>query len=240
MLKLVPVHTDTALVSPESGVRARPQAVLGRIAHVRAAAPESFDRDGLLASKIRIVDVERRGTELRVLFALGAQSLTDREKVVLRAVFEGATDSEIARRLSVTRQCVCGHVTHGLEKLGVDSRFLALQAWRCLKEFERGEHGQHRIALLKDDHDSFVSVRLEVPPRPAVEALMSVAETHVAWLVCDGLSNREIAEVRGSAERTVANQVGALFRKLQIARRTDLALILLDLEEKGVLERATV
>ncbi len=240
MLKLVPVQTDAEFTSPESGVRARPQAVLGRIAHVRAAAPEPFTRDGLLTSQIRIVDVERRGTELRVLFALGAPSLTERERVVLRAVFEGATDSEIARRLSVTRQCVCGHVTHGLEKLGVDSRFLALQAWRCLKELERGEHGHHKLAVLTEGDDTYVSARFEVPSRPAVESLMSVAETHVAWLVCDGLSNREIAEVRGSAERTVANQVGALFRKLQIARRTDLALILLDLEAKGVLQAATV
>jgi two-component system, NarL family, response regulator DevR len=61
------------------------------------------------------------------------------------------------------------------------------------------------------------------------EVRLSSAEHHVAWLVCDGLSNRDIAVERGTAERTVANQIASIFHKLGVCRRFDVAQFLLGL-----------
>ena len=59
------------------------------------------------------------------------------------------------------------------------------------------------------------------------EALgLSPAEGHVAHLAAAGHTNRGIAGLRGTAERTVANQLASIFRKLGVASRADLALIL--------------
>ena len=48
------------------------------------------------------------------------------------------------------------------------------------------------------------------------------AEIEVADLVLEGRSNAEIAELRGTSARTVANQVVSVFRKLAIQSRAEL------------------
>jgi DNA-binding CsgD family transcriptional regulator len=53
---------------------------------------------------------------------------------------------------------------------------------------------------------------------------LSPTEWLVSSLVVDGLSHREIAEKRGCAVRTVANQVSSIFRKLGISGRPELLL----------------
>lgn len=62
--------------------------------------------------------------------------------------------------------------------------------------------------------------------RASVLANLSESEQSVALLASAGLRNRDIARRRASAERTVANQLAAVFRKLGIASRAELALLL--------------
>ncbi|MEZ4219870.1 MAG: helix-turn-helix transcriptional regulator [Polyangiaceae bacterium] len=52
---------------------------------------------------------------------------------------------------------------------------------------------------------------------------LSAAEREVAMLVIRGLSNRQIAAARGTKERTVANQIASIFRKLGVGSRVELA-----------------
>jgi DNA-binding NarL/FixJ family response regulator len=58
-------------------------------------------------------------------------------------------------------------------------------------------------------------------------AKLTTAERAVAALVLEGLSNREVATLRGTSVRTIANQVGSLFRKLGVNDRTELVGLLL-------------
>jgi DNA-binding CsgD family transcriptional regulator len=51
---------------------------------------------------------------------------------------------------------------------------------------------------------------------------LSEAEHAVAWLAAEGHSNEEIARRRGSTSRTVANQLGEVYRKLGISGRREL------------------
>lgn len=60
-------------------------------------------------------------------------------------------------------------------------------------------------------------------PRPAdTPVSLSPAEQDVLELLLVGGSNREIARVRGTSERTVANQVASLFAKLGVKSRSEL------------------
>jgi DNA-binding NarL/FixJ family response regulator len=52
---------------------------------------------------------------------------------------------------------------------------------------------------------------------------LTAAEQDVMRLVLGGLSNRDIAAARVTSERTVANQISTLFRKLRVGSRAELA-----------------
>jgi two-component system, NarL family, response regulator LiaR len=54
-------------------------------------------------------------------FALG-QDLTNREREILRLLVDGLSNPEIAEQLNLSRSTVKTHVSHIMEKLGVDSR----------------------------------------------------------------------------------------------------------------------
>src|SRR5919201_151797 len=72
---------------------------------------------------------------------------------------------------------------------------------------------------------------LEVPPAPALALTnldvpsLTGAERQVAGLMLAGLTNEEIARWRGSAPRTIANQVASVFKKLNIQSRRELCVL---------------
>jgi DNA-binding CsgD family transcriptional regulator len=228
VLSLELVRLGEAGAQPKSETRISPRILAGRAPHIPVPRSTRLSCAALLAGKLGILDMERRGTELRGIFQVRQRPFTEREREVMTLLLRGASEPEIGRRFNITRQCVSGHATNALAKMGIPSKFLALQAWACLKEVERTK-GLATFAELEVSGEELVSIRSPIPMRLDLESKMSAAETHVAWLTCDGLSNREIAEIRGSSERTVANQIGSLFQKLGIARRTELAMLLLGL-----------
>jgi DNA-binding NarL/FixJ family response regulator len=54
------------------------------------------------------------------------------------------------------------------------------------------------------------------------EVILSSAEREVLQLVEEGLSNADIAKARGTAVRTVANQVASLLKKLNLGSRFEI------------------
>jgi DNA-binding CsgD family transcriptional regulator len=66
-------------------------------------------------------------------------------------------------------------------------------------------------------------VAFSVPKRAlAIPEQLSAAEREVAELMLSGLSNAEIAAFRGTALRTVANQVAVIFDKVGVGSRGEL------------------
>lgn len=215
--------------APPSQKRVSPRALAERTAHHAVSGFTRLNRESLLSGHWTILDAYRKGAELRALLRVGGPLKSPREVEILRSILAGEPDRDIGRRMGITRQCVCGHLSNGLNKVGTDSRFLALQVWRILAEVEKGRAGRAVGAEVTVKEEVLLSLRFEVPPRPELEVRLSLAESHVIWLLCDGLSNREIAFERGTAVRTVANQVASIFQKLELCRRFDVAQFLLGL-----------
>jgi len=61
-------------------------------------------------------------------------------------------------------------------------------------------------------------------PRPErlLEGVLPQAELEVVRNIVEGLSYREIARQRGTSTRTIANQIGAVFRRLRVSGRNEL------------------
>jgi DNA-binding CsgD family transcriptional regulator len=74
--------------------------------------------------------------------------------------------------------------------------------------------------------DSIV-VSAAVSPLPAV---LSESEQQIVLTLLEGRSNAEIAEARGTSVKTVANQLQAVYRKLGVGSRDELALLLIGAE----------
>jgi DNA-binding NarL/FixJ family response regulator len=77
-----------------------------------------------------------------------------------------------------------------------------------------------RASKVTIDGEELAVFSFPLPP-PALPESLSAAERDVAIALLEGLSNAEIAATRGTAPRTVANQVAALLRKLGVRSRTE-------------------
>lgn len=78
-----------------------------------------------------------------------------------------------------------------------------------------------RVSRFQAAGHNFVVISTPIAAAPKLEVL-SPAERKVVALLADGLSNEAIARVRRVSVRTIANQVAAIFRKLQIHSRIEL------------------
>jgi DNA-binding CsgD family transcriptional regulator len=63
-------------------------------------------------------------------------------------------------------------------------------------------------------------------PIVALPASLSTAEREVVRAVLAGRSNLEIADMRGTSAKTVGNQLHAIYRKLGVGSRSELAAML--------------
>lgn len=78
-----------------------------------------------------------------------------------------------------------------------------------------------RASFVEIEGERLLVLSYPVPSARLPHSLTS-AERDVALAMLGGRSNRAIARARGTAERTVANQVAAIYRKLGVRSRTEL------------------
>jgi DNA-binding NarL/FixJ family response regulator len=76
------------------------------------------------------------------------------------------------------------------------------------------------LAALESEDGELVVLSFALPADPG--ASLTPAESEVAGHILAGRSNAEIATLRRSSQRTVANQVASLFRKLGVHSRLEL------------------
>lgn len=68
---------------------------------------------------------------------------------------------------------------------------------------------------------------IELPCEPDdLPACLTEVERAVVTLLLEGLSNQEIADARRTCYRTIANQLGAIYKKLGVVSRTELVAML--------------
>jgi len=86
-------------------------------------------------------------------------------------------------------------------------------------------HGLSIERLEPDGSDALV-LSFPVPEAKQHAARLTNAERAVAQAILNGLTYVEVAERRGVSQRTIANQMAAVFTKLKVSSRLDLALLM--------------
>ncbi len=179
---------------------------------------------GIVQGRWSLVErIERDGKRLIVAHANGRggldpRRLSERENEVARLVAQGMMDKEVALELGLAQSVVAENLRQALEKLGLNSRL------ELILDYQRAPYGlAHCVGALSPQEPV---VAVEVDSSINFPQGLSQAEQDVARLVLCGKSNREIAQLRGSRPRTVANQVQAIFHKCGVVSRAELASLL--------------
>jgi DNA-binding CsgD family transcriptional regulator len=143
------------------------------------------------------------------------RGLTAREREAAEQLGRGYAPKEIAYALGLAPSTVANALGRARGKLGLGSlaELAALFAPGGLcARFAEYELAGEALAV--------ASAALLEEGRLSV---LSEAEREVVVSLLQGATNREIARRRGSAERTVANQIQSVYRKLDVRSRAELA-----------------
>jgi DNA-binding CsgD family transcriptional regulator len=126
--------------------------------------------------------------------------LSERERAVVAGVAAGKTNRAIAGELGIAVSTVASH----------------------LRGVRRKLDGKHRIDLVRE---WAAATRTDdaVPSSGRRLATLTAAEREVMRGVLAGKTNADIAAERGTATRTVANQVARIFKKMGVRSRAGLA-----------------
>lgn len=153
--------------------------------------------------------------------ALAQRRLTRDERDVLARVARGETNKEIAYDAGVAEATIASRLFRAQQRLGISSRTDVIRwmggaaAGRHI-DAERFRLGGLEVLLLDVvDHE------------PALDEL-TPSEREVALMVFQGCSDKEIAAARDASPRTVANQLRAILRKLEVSSRYELAVLVRD------------
>lgn len=162
--------------------------------------------------------VERGGRRFVLAFrnelgADGPSGLSPRERDVVAWAADGASLKEVGYAMGLATSTVGEHLKSAMRKLRVVSRAELAVVWSRLKTKEPGTD----LALVDvDGEDVFGG------DDPRVVSL-SEAEREVARRAARGESSAEIASARGTSLSTVTNQLGAIYRKLGVGSKAELA-----------------
>ncbi len=168
---------------------------------------------GLVAGRFSLVDrFVADGRRLVVAIksppsVLDPRALTERERQIVELAAEGASNKNIAYTLGIGESGVGTQLGRALRKLGLERRTELAPAMRAVAIEAR--LGAIELAV------AGVDLRMD-------DLALSSAERAVVQALLRGLSDREIAIERGTSERTVANQLRSIFRKLGVASRAEL------------------
>lgn len=143
------------------------------------------------------------------------RGLTLRERQVAEFIGQGHSCKEIGYMLGISPSAVTNCTTRAVRKLGLSSltelaAFFSPSGPRATLE----EYGVHGNRLLIGTY----------PLLPADQVVnLTDAERAVLTALLAGSTNRDIAQRRNCSEHTVANQVQAIFRKVGVHSRSELA-----------------
>jgi DNA-binding CsgD family transcriptional regulator len=165
---------------------------------------DKFDTDGrrfIVAVKNDPVHHDTRG-------------LTARERQVAEWVGLGKSSTEVAYILGVSDAAVTNCTARAQEKLGLQSR-------AELVSFFAQNGLRRKLAEVAIADDTLLVGASPLIDERTAAGLTRVENTMVVQLVA-GSTNADIASRRGVSERTVANQVQSIFRKMGVRSRAEL------------------
>lgn len=179
--------------------------------------------DALLAGRMRLVSREDDGAGGSVLgFAEANVRLSQREHGVLAAAEGGVANKFVAIEQSLACSTVSESLQTAMAKLGFAGRAEFLKVMGCLRwTANDGENpADEGVRLVGGAQLCWLFLPVEAF---RLAPCLTSAERQVVTGVLNGRTNAAIATARRTSCRTVANQLAAIYRKLGVSSRWELA-----------------
>lgn len=180
----------------------------------------------MLAGRMRLVSREDDGAGGSVLgFAAATLRLSRRELAVLAAAEGGVANKFVAIEQSLACSTVSESLQTAMGKLGFAGRAEFLKVMACLRSGAPHSHDApsvpgNGVRLLGGAELCWLFLPVEAF---GLAPCLTVAERQVVTGVLNGRTNAAIATARRTSCRTVANQLAAIYRKLGVSSRWELA-----------------
>jgi DNA-binding NarL/FixJ family response regulator len=178
--------------------------------------------EALLAGRMRLVSREDDGAGGSVLgFAAASVRLSRRELAVLAAAEGGVANKFVAIEQSLACSTVSESLQTAMAKLGFAGRAEFLKVMGCLRSSAASANdGQSGVRVVGGDELCWLFLPVEAF---GLAPCLTSAERQVVTGVLNGRTNAAIASARRTSCRTVANQLAAIYRKLGVSSRWELA-----------------
>ena len=182
---------------------------------------------GILRGRLRIVGSVTTPEHSTLWLAAGPEGgdlENPRRARVTEAILLGELPKALAARMAVSRSTISSDVMRTIRRVcgGNGSVYRVPMALALLAH---AAHGAPVAIRVEGNpwcpHAPFCSVRIERPDS-ALESRLSPAEYTVVRLILEGRAQAEMAEIRRTSPRTIANQSHAIFEKLRVSGRFSL------------------
>lgn len=150
--------------------------------------------------------------------------LTDRNVEVLRRILLGDAQKAIAFELDLAASTVSLIASRCLHALGIDCCIAKVPVLMVLAAHAEGG-GVSSFDAKQSEVGSLPRPVLLLSfrrPDTQLSKVLSSSRCSVARMRVEGLTHREIARIRGTSPRTVANQLSATFRQLCVSGRIEM------------------
>ena len=151
-----------------------------------------------------------------------ARPLETRRLSILEAVLRGSPQKCIAIDHDLAPSTIALHAKLALESLGAMDRPSRTHPLLMRVARSASKPTEARCSNLYVDADREFRVLSMPRPEQGLASVLPSAEFEVIQSLVEGLSYQEIAERRDTSSRTVANQISAVFRRLQVSGRNAL------------------
>lgn len=231
------------LVSPQWRVEPVPESLKQQAEAADAAATEELEL-ALLWKQLRgghchVVHASFNEQRCLVVLAPGGDSVSmpARSKWlgILESVLCGNDQKTVAIDLALAPSTVALNARLGLESLGVHTKAsrvhpLLMLAAKAARDNDATMTGQ--LSTISTQRGSLTVVSIPRPDR-LLQGRLPPAELSVIANLVEGATYREIAFMRGTSPRTIANQITAVFRRLRVSGRNELVHCLFQRERQA-------
>ena len=153
-----------------------------------------------------------------------ANPLLGRRLAILQAVLGGVGQKNVAIDQGLAPSTVALNARQGLEQLGLTCKPSRVHPLLMLAAKAGAKNDGSLAASLSSIEEGDNSLRVISVPRPdrRLACLLPPAELSVIRHLVEGLPTTEIAQLRQTSTRTIANQITAVFRRMRVSGRNEL------------------